>query len=63
MYSCRQANVGGNARLVLGAKQTPWMQLGRPAEHYLRKRRFFALHTTNVARVYSATRVAIRVAN
>ena len=44
MYSRRQANVGRNARLVLGANQTPWMQLGRPTEHYLRKRRFFAFN-------------------
>jgi hypothetical protein len=34
MYSRRQANVGGNARLVLGANQTVWMRRGRLAERY-----------------------------
>jgi len=35
MYSRRQANVRGNAQLVLGANQAAWMRLGRPAEQYL----------------------------
>ena len=40
MYSRRQANVGGNARLVLGANQTVWMRRGRLAEQYLWRRDF-----------------------